>query len=533
MVTIANHYKASSEQRRTGSGKYIDSSTRTLDNGIPTAQYIYIPTKTEDYVIRRGSKSLGLYANRSIFEGETIFHNSLQFTLTDVEDGDYALFNTSKSLTEIQHKKEAYNVVPSRVPLESDLLFTHGIPVLSDDPTKTSSGIITHHVKVPAMLLNHSCDSNIIHDGGDDGHERHLATRDIRMGEELTIDYSLMYYNDGPIYHKCLCGSHNCVGQIVGFKDLDSDKQERLLPLASTAVRAMLMADLEIGKPVKYEQPLVAERVFQAPMFSALKGFRMVCPSPSSCLADIAVTFDSDDSYGLYALRDFEEGEVVYNFWETDWPMEGKVPIDMVFSTAMGPGDPVEGTSIWLDPKERGHKDSQGKLKFTGFDLLTQHSCDPNMKYEQTKQAEKDNWQTSYAARPIAKGEQLTVDYNSMLWDRSAGVKIATCSCKTDNCAGTVKGFRFLSNIKQKQRWVQRDNGRNLSPHVRQECKKYDGYYHDLIADYDFVPEDNHDYNSWDDSRDARDTDSRSGSGNYTTATSLTMDYSFERRIWR
>lgn len=71
----------------------------------------------------------------------------------------------------------------------------------------------------------------------------------------------------------------------MGFKDLEVDKQERLLPVVSNDFRAMFTADLKLGGPLLYEQPLVADRVVQAPKFSLTKQvLRLVCPSPNSSI---------------------------------------------------------------------------------------------------------------------------------------------------------------------------------------------------------------------------------------------------------
>ena len=491
MVTCSTAYHPSYHQ----STRSIFASTSETTNNEKTlsqnpsspSQYIYIPTKTRDYIIHRGEKGLGLYANQDIMEGEEVFTNSLKYTVTDVDDGDYIVFNTKKVLERTKlAAKQAYNVVPFYVPVESDLIFTHGIPVLSDDPEdEESSGIISYHVKVPSMLMNHSCDPNIIHEDGIDGHDRPLATRDIVKGEELTTDYSLIYYDEGPIQHRCLCGSANCSGMVKGFKDLDTDAQDRLMPVASLAVRALFMADLKLEKPVKYELPLVAEREVQAPIFSLSEGFRLVCPPPSHTNSDIGVAVsDNDNSHGLYALRNFQEGEIVYTFWVDDWPLDGKVPVDMVFSMAIGEGDPVEGTSFWINPAERGYRNANGRMTFSGFNMLVEHSCDPNIVYKHTKVTDHQRWQHAYAARDIVEGENLLIDMNNLFWDRTE-LKIATCSCKAKQCAGTIKGFKYLSSIRQKKRWVDSDNGRHLSPFIRLQCKKRDTYYHEVVCDYD------------------------------------------------
>ncbi len=306
------------------------------------SQFVYIPFETKDYIVNRGSKGLELLANRDISEGEFIFSNSLQFVVSDVENLDHFLLKASRlpaeNVNTIANAKETFNVVPAIVPLEKEMLFTHGIPVLTEDPSGISSGIISHYLQIPGCLLNHSCDPNVIQDGGHDGHERHLALRSIKKGEELNIDYSLIYFTEGPISQKCLCGSINCAKRILGFKDLEIDKQDRLLPLVSNAVRAMYLAEQNVGKSLLYEQPLVSERVVQAPKFTLKQELRLVYPSPSSCKADIAVHMGEDNVHRLHALRDFREGEIVYKYWIDDWPMKGKIPIEMVFPTAMGAG---------------------------------------------------------------------------------------------------------------------------------------------------------------------------------------------------
>ena len=453
----------------------------------PDSQYIYVPKRTQDYVIQRGEKGLGLYANRHIKEGEEIFQNSLQYTITDVEDGDKILFDARKVTTYAQKlKKEAYNVLPISCPVEADLIFTHGIPILSDDDNKHSSGIISYHIKVPAMLLNHSCGANLIHDGGKDGYKRHLAVRDIKVGEELTINYALIYYDEGPIHHKCLCKSPKCCGLVKGFKSLDPEVKEALFKVASPAVRALLLADLKLEKAPKVQQPLIAEREIHAPIFSSSAGFRMITPPPSIKQDGIGISVEKNGEHNLYALRHFEEGDRVYSFWVEDWPMHGKTPVDMVFSTALGIEDPVEGTSFWMDPIEVGYKNAIGRTTFSGFNMLARHSCSPNIRYKQSRNTDRMRWQHAYAASGISKGEDLTIDFNNLFWDRP-NIKIATCSCKSDNCAGILKGFKHLSPIQQKKRWVSTDNGRYLSPFIREQCRKKDSYYHEFVCDYDAI----------------------------------------------
>lgn len=60
--------------------------------------------------------------------------------------------------------------------------------------------------------VNHSCDANILSLFAN-GIYCEIAVRDIREGEELTIDYALLY-SSFPWSMRCNCGSANCRGTV-------------------------------------------------------------------------------------------------------------------------------------------------------------------------------------------------------------------------------------------------------------------------------------------------------------------------------
>ena len=63
---------------------------------------------------------------------------------------------------------------------------------------------------------------------------RVFAWRDIRQGEEITIDYRLNAFTDER--WECVCGSTNCQGYIIGsFFSLDEEAQRIYLPYLFTA----------------------------------------------------------------------------------------------------------------------------------------------------------------------------------------------------------------------------------------------------------------------------------------------------------
>ena len=78
----------------------------------------------------------------------------------------------------------------------------------------------------PGCYLNHACDPNAMRSG-----TRVFAWRDIRQGEEITIDYRLNAFTDER--WECRCGSANCQGFVVSsFFALGEDRQVAYLPYA-------------------------------------------------------------------------------------------------------------------------------------------------------------------------------------------------------------------------------------------------------------------------------------------------------------
>jgi hypothetical protein len=71
------------------------------------------------------------------------------------------------------------------------------------------------------MFLNHSCEPNV----GVSGQIMYVAMRNIRSGEELTLDYAMI--DDAPIRMKCGCSSPRCRGIITGKDWKRKDLQKK------------------------------------------------------------------------------------------------------------------------------------------------------------------------------------------------------------------------------------------------------------------------------------------------------------------
>lgn len=80
----------------------------------------------------------------------------------------------------------------------------------------------------PEIYINHSCDPNT-YIKTIDGVRKVLSMRDIKIGDEITYDYSINGDNDGTF--DCDCGSKNCRGIYQGnFFKLSKEIQLKYLP---------------------------------------------------------------------------------------------------------------------------------------------------------------------------------------------------------------------------------------------------------------------------------------------------------------
>lgn len=66
-------------------------------------------------------------------------------------------------------------------------------------------------IEPPARYVNHSCNPNVA-----EKERTAYALKDIKKGEEITIDYDKIAYLEKPF--ECHCGSKNCRGFAQGRK---------------------------------------------------------------------------------------------------------------------------------------------------------------------------------------------------------------------------------------------------------------------------------------------------------------------------
>ena len=84
-------------------------------------------------------------------------------------------------------------------------------------------------VEAPAIYLNHSCNPN----AGIRGSRQLIALKKIKVGEEVTFDYSTT--EDDRLWHmKCTCGAKNCRKVVRSIQFLPVNYFRRYLPFVPT-----------------------------------------------------------------------------------------------------------------------------------------------------------------------------------------------------------------------------------------------------------------------------------------------------------
>ena len=499
------------------------------EDDLSSCNYVFCPAVTEDYRIvpvgKYGTNDYGFVANRNIKKGAGVFEESLEFCFSDVRDRDWLLLVPNPEIEEgNDNNDEQKEKAPICLPINRQVLLeTHGVPSLippdSSNSSNNNNSVLkeTWRLESPGMLMNHSCDPNVVPDSFDWLRGEGIATRDIAKGEPLTCDYALFDYDEDGKTFVCHCGAKNCRGKRIGFELLTPAEQERMLPDASDVVQARYQHALGLGPDVVREDHPLPSRSSATPNDNSDDQDhnnktvvpRLVVPGPSCALAEIAIrpcpssttTLDDALPYGLFATKYVPAGSRVYYFWSQAWPRfptsqhhynEADV-IDMVFSLNLTENDAPEGTVIRVNPRKLASRNAKtGCYQFSGYDLLTHHSCQPNLVYRYKQEEAGDNWRGAYACRDIQKGDQLFVDFNSHLFDRTtdtngnsddSGMKenVFQCHCGATNCCGIDKGFRHLEpNVQDELKslsWLRRNKahpqkvGKALSPYIRKQLQ--------------------------------------------------------------
>lgn len=124
--------------------------------------------------------------------------------------------------------------------------------------------------------------------------------------------------------------------------------------------------------------------------------------------------------FGVYAQKNIAEGETIITLKGVfkDFPSKYSIQVDAHIHLHPLHDNPHRDHSIWTS---------------------LNHNCIPNS-YISTKDM------TLKSLTEIAAGEEITFNYNSTEYDMAAPFN---CDCKSKNCYGEIKGFKYLSPTRQ------------------------------------------------------------------------------------
>jgi hypothetical protein len=235
------------------------------------------------------------------------------------------------------------------------------------------------------------------------------AIRDIHPGDQITCDYDAFEWEaDGHQIPQCGCGSKQCRGKVMGFKNLSLTDKVRLMPYC----------EQEILDQFFQENPHVILCDSKLPKGIAL------------------VEDDVHHELSLVTTKSFQKGEEVYTNTSTLIPKEHlhtKKFVQQIYIQKIG-----NDRFVLLDPNHHFiHRECY--VEHVGFDSFQDHSCDPN-----TRQAyQSANKYTVWANRFIAAGERLTIDYgkldNELCDEPHIPSAWFTCHCGSVNCRGRIE----------------------------------------------------------------------------------------------
>lgn len=149
--------------------------------------------KQKSYVMKGNSiAGFGIYANRNISNGEIIF----------LGEGKAQRLTTRRFVEKNWNEKEKENFRRYAYPVSKEIFL-----LWDDNPSEWAP-------------QNHCCNANTGYEG-----LNVIALRDIKKGEELTLDYTNFLDEHMEPFH-CSCGSNNCRGLIQGIKNNSLTERE-------------------------------------------------------------------------------------------------------------------------------------------------------------------------------------------------------------------------------------------------------------------------------------------------------------------
>lgn len=247
--------------------------------------------------------------------------------------------------------------------------------------------------------MNHSCDPTSYslqkEEQKKDNTYNTIALKDLYPGDEITCDYNLFEYDcRTKKIDVCLCGSINCLGKVHGFKFLTLEQQKSYFYVVEEFVLEEYHRE---GKEVH-------------PNFFYFPDIKL----PQENLRIGQAKY----GYGLFAVRDFEEGELISNNEILIINEDARIIVL------------VNGKRFFIETFLHCANRGNRTREFYYYESFQNHSCSPNTKMNYLDCGEK---YTVSAAKKIKAGDEITCDYGECAVDHPNPFYFK-CECGSDNC---------------------------------------------------------------------------------------------------
>lgn len=197
------------------------------------------------------------------------------------------------------------------------------------------------------------------------------------------------------------------------------------------------LADINMTK-IDYQE--ILENVPWAKLGKVTACYEMVAPE------GLEIKKTKEKGIGIFALKPFKKGEILYKSYEVILKpnKDGSLPMDYVYDIPGVETIPLKVGTHFGSP--------DNFFRLYGFDVLMNHSCDPNsvtLIDSQQIGKTKVNYD-QVAIKDIQVGEEITCNYALSVWEYGESSRVP-CYCGTEKCEKNLIGFSQMNPKVQKE----------------------------------------------------------------------------------
>lgn len=231
-------------------------------------------------------------------------------------------------------------------------------------------------------FINHSCSPNVMieaEESNDKNSYSLVAVKDIKIGEELKIDYTIHEYDSrDKNIDKCLCGSDQCIKKVYGYKYLTNTQKRQRIPDYEVILQWVKDPEKSNEVVIFDDNPYIPETL----EFKYLPNKKNIR--------------NSIDYHALVANKNFRSEEIIFT---TD---------SQVYDPGVNIIMCVKGKIFWINNKMHVWQESKAEIEYLGICTFL-HNGDVEPNTDLVYNEDKDNY-SLVALQNIKAGEILVAN---------------------------------------------------------------------------------------------------------------------------